>query len=251
MKHVLVTGGAGFIGSNFIHFLLGQVPKVDIVNLDALTYAGSLDNLADLESPERHTFVEGDIRDRQLVERILSERQIDTVVHMAAESHVDRSILGPAPFVDTNIFGTFNLLDAVRKVWDGTRSPRHSERRFLHISTDEVYGSLKPGDPAFTEQTPYAPTSPYAASKASSDHLVRAFGQTYGLPVMVTNCSNNYGPRQFPEKLIPLTILNAAEGSHQMVAGSLGCSVGRGRSIRGLLGEGWIARLEAAVYLIR
>ncbi len=219
MKHVLITGGAGFIGSNFVHFLLSRVPELDVVNLDALTYAGSIDNLDGLELADRHQFIQGDIRQRAQLEDILRQHQIDTVVHLAAESHVDRSIHGAAPFVDTNIVGTYQLLEAVRSVWKDAGGGGNEERRFLHVSTDEVYGSLEPGEPAFTEDTPYAPNSPYAASKAASDHLVRAFGHTYGLPVMITNCSNNYGPRQFPEKLVPLTILNAAEGQPLPVYG--------------------------------
>jgi dTDP-glucose 4,6-dehydratase len=212
MKNVLVTGGAGFIGSNFIHYLLKQNPEVRIINLDALTYAGSLANLNDLPDPDRHTFIQGDICDRPLVDRLLHEYEIDTVVHFAAESHVDRSILGPGQFVQTNIIGTFTLLDAARQAWLVEKTRPSESVRFHHVSTDEVYGTLGPGDPAFRETTAYAPRSPYAASKASSDHLVRAYYHTYGLPVSITNCSNNYGPRQFPEKLIPLMILNAKAG---------------------------------------
>jgi dTDP-glucose 4,6-dehydratase len=212
MKNVLVTGGAGFIGSNFIHYLLKQDPEVRIINLDALTYAGSLANLNQLPDPARHTFVQGDICDRALVDRLLREYEIDTVVHFAAESHVDRSILGPGQFVQTNIIGTFTLLDAARQTWLVDKSRPVDGVRFHHVSTDEVYGTLGPGDPAFCETTAYAPRSPYAASKASSDHLVRAYYHTYGLPISITNCSNNYGPRQFPEKLIPLMILNAKNG---------------------------------------
>ena len=212
MKNVLVTGGAGFIGSNFIHYLLKHSPDVQIINLDALTYAGSLVNLNDLPDPDRHTFIQGDICDRPLVDRLLHEYEIDTVVHFAAESHVDRSILGPGQFVQTNIIGTFTLLDAARQAWLVEKTRPNESVRFHHVSTDEVYGTLGPGDPAFCETTPYAPRSPYAASKASSDHLVRAYFHTYGLPVSITNCSNNYGPRQFPEKLIPLMILNAKAG---------------------------------------
>ena len=208
MNNVLVTGGAGFIGSIFVHHLLDVEPQVRIVNLDALTYAASKHNLTDLPDPGRHRLVEGDIRDRQLVDSLLREHEIDTIVHFAAETHVDRSIAGPAPFVETNIVGTFNLLEAARAAW-GTDP---AGQRFLHVSTDEVYGTLGPDDPAFQETTPYDPNSPYAASKASADHLVRAYYRTYGLPVMITNCSNNYGPRQFPEKLIPLMILNALAG---------------------------------------
>lgn len=216
MRNILITGGAGFIGSNFVRFLLQTEPDVIIVNLDLLTYAGSLENLKDLPGPERHTFVQGDICNRALVEELLRQHQIDTLVHFAAESHVDRSILGPEQFVHTNIMGTFTLLEAVRQLWLeekilGERTPTN-EVRFHHISTDEVFGSLEPEGPAFSETTNYAPNSPYAASKAASDHLVRAYGHTYGLPVTITNCSNNYGPYQFPEKLIPLMISNALEG---------------------------------------
>ncbi len=207
MKNVLITGGAGFIGANFVRYLLAAEPQVRIVNLDALTYAGSLENLRHLPDPERHHFVHGDITDRELVERLFAEYEIDTVVHFAAESHVDRSILGPAPFIQTNVVGTFTLLEAARQAWQG-----RTEVRFHHVSTDEVYGSLAPDDPPFRETTPYDPRSPYSASKASSDHLVRAYGHTYGLPATITNCSNNYGPYQFPEKLIPLMILNALQG---------------------------------------
>jgi dTDP-glucose 4,6-dehydratase len=206
MQNILVTGGAGFIGSNFVRYLLGAKPDVRVVNLDALTYAGSLENLKDLPGAERHTFVHGDICDRTLVEQLLRKYQIDTVVHFAAESHVDRSILGPAPFIQTNVVGTFTLLEAAKQVWGGRGG------HFHHVSTDEVYGSLGPGDPPFSEATPYSPRSPYSSSKAASDHIVRSYFHTYGLPVTITNCSNNYGPYQFPEKLIPLMVLNALRG---------------------------------------
>jgi dTDP-glucose 4,6-dehydratase len=212
MKNVLVTGGAGFIGSNFVRYLLQAEPDIHIINLDALTYAGSLENLKDLPDADRHTFVHGDITDRQLVEGIFQRYPIDTVVHFAAESHVDRSILGPGQFVQTNIIGTFTLLEAARQAWLVQKLVPIEQARFHHVSTDEVFGSLSPTATAFTETTPYAPRSPYAASKASSDHLVRAYFHTYGLPVSITNCSNNYGPYQFPEKLIPLMILNALTG---------------------------------------
>jgi dTDP-glucose 4,6-dehydratase len=181
---------------------------VHVVNLDALTYAGSLENLRDLPDEGRHTFVEGDICDRALVHDLLRTHTIDTIVHFAAESHVDRSILGPEPFIHTNVLGTFVLLEAARQFWLESHGP-DTGYRFHHVSTDEVYGSLGPDDPPFSESTAYAPNSPYAASKAASDHLVRAYGHTYGLPITISNCSNNYGPYQFPEKLIPLTILNA------------------------------------------
>lgn len=219
MKNVLVTGGAGFIGSNFVHYLLGTEQEVQVVNLDLLTYAGSLENLKNLPHQDRYTFVQGDICNRDLVNSLLREDQIDTVVHFAAESHVDRSILGPEPFIQTNVFGTFSLLEAARQYWIVESNLPLDQVRFHHVSTDEVYGSLGPDDPAFSETTPYAPNSPYAASKASSDHLVRAYFHTYGLPVTITNCSNNYGPRQFPEKLIPLIILNAIAGKPLPVYG--------------------------------
>jgi dTDP-glucose 4,6-dehydratase len=217
MQKILVTGGAGFIGSNFVRYLLQAESTVQIVTLDALTYAGSLENLKDLPDPERHTFIQGDICDRILVEDLLRQQEIDTIVHFAAESHVDRSILGPAPFVQTNIVGTFTLLETARQVW--SEAGGFSGRRFHHVSTDEVFGALAPSDPAFREDTPYSPRSPYSASKAGSDHLVRAYFHTYGLPVTLTNCSNNYGPYQFPEKLIPLMILNALQGKPLPVYG--------------------------------
>ena len=208
MKNVLVTGGAGFIGANFVRYLLRMEPHVRVVNLDALTYAGSHENLRNLPDESRHVFVNGNICDAELVGKLLTQHEIDTIAHFAAESHVDRSILGPAPFIQTNIVGTFNLLEAARQVW----GREGSGKRFHHVSTDEVFGSLSPSDPAFTEVTPYEPRSPYSASKAASDHLVRAYFHTYNLPVTITNCSNNYGPYQFPEKLIPLMILNALQG---------------------------------------
>jgi dTDP-glucose 4,6-dehydratase len=209
MKRVLVTGGAGFIGSNFVRYLLKVDPRIYIVNLDALTYAGSLENLNDLPNADRHVFVQGDIRRQALLSDVLRQHRIDTIVHFAAESHVDRSILSPEPFIQTNVIGTFNLLEAARGYWLVDAALPVENIRFHHVSTDEVYGSLGPGDPAFSETTPYAPNSPYAASKAASDHLVRSYAHTYGLPVTISNCSNNYGPYQFPEKLIPLMIANA------------------------------------------
>ncbi len=215
MKNLLVTGGAGFIGSNFIRFMLETEPDIHIYNADLLTYAGRLENLEDLPDPARHTLLRGDIRDADFVNQIFAEHDIDTVVHFAAESHVDRSILGPAPFITTNILGTFTLLEAARAAWAG-----RTDVRFHHISTDEVFGALQPGDAPFNERTAYAPHSPYSASKASSDHLVRAYGTTYGLPVTVSNCSNNYGPYQFPEKLIPLMILNGITGKPLPVYGA-------------------------------
>lgn len=202
-RNVLVTGGAGFIGCNFVRHLLATDPGIRLVNLDLLTYAGSPDNLRDLPDPARHTFVRGDICDRSLVDELLREHAIDTVAHFAAESHVDRSITGPAAFVQTNLVGTFTLLEAARTAWMDGKMDRC---RFHHISTDEVYGTLQRDDPPFQETTPYAPNSPYSASKAGSDHLVRAYFHTYGLPVVTTNCSNNYGPFQHGEKFIPTVI---------------------------------------------
>jgi dTDP-glucose 4,6-dehydratase len=209
---MLVTGGAGFIGSNYVHRTLARHPGVRVVTLDALTYAGSLANLEGLCDPARHRFVHGDIRDRALVERLLREHDVDTVVHFAAESHVDRSINGPAAFVETNVVGTLALLEACRTAWSATAGTSGRTRRFHHVSTDEVYGSLGPDEPAFTESSRYAPKSPYAASKAASDHLVRSFHHTYGLPVTLTHCSNNYGPRQHGEKFIPTVIRSCLEG---------------------------------------
>ncbi len=210
MRRILVTGGAGFIGSNFIRFWIGRHPEDAIVNLDKLTYAGNLENLKDVDSQPSYHFIRGDIGDAPLVQRLFKDQRIDTVIHFAAESHVDRSILGPDDFVRTNVQGTFTLLEAARRSW--ANSKRGSETcRFLHVSTDEVYGSLGPDESAFKETTPYAPHSPYSASKAASDHLVRAYYYTYGVPALVTNCSNNYGPYQFPEKLIPLVIRQALD----------------------------------------
>jgi len=211
-KSILVTGGAGFIGSNFVRYVLENTPAVHITNLDLLTYAGSLENLKNLPSPERYDFVKGDICQQDLVESLLRDHEVDTIVHFAAESHVDRSILDPGAFIRTNITGTFSLLEAARKVWLDEQKANAGKVRFHHISTDEVFGTLESGDPAFEETTPYAPNSPYAASKASGDHLVRAYAHTYGLPITISNCSNNYGPYQFPEKLIPLMIMNALGG---------------------------------------
>lgn len=211
-KRLLVTGGAGFIGSNFIRYVQENAPKTEIINLDHLTYAGSLENLKDLPAPENHHFIKGNICNQELVETLLRKHNIDTIVHFAAESHVDRSLQGPGTFVQTNINGTFALLEAARRVWLEEGQKDEDQVRFHHISTDEVYGSLKPEEPAFTETTPYAPNSPYAASKASSDHLVRSYAHSFGLPITISNCSNNYGPYQFPEKLIPLMILNAING---------------------------------------
>ena len=212
IQNLLVTGGAGFIGSNFIRYLQINHPQVKVTNLDLLTYAGSRENLQNLPHPKNHRLIEGDICNQDLVENILREGEIDTVVHFAAESHVDRSLKGPGAFIQTNIVGTFSLLEAARKVWLQEQKFDENTVRFHHVSTDEVYGTLGPGDPAFEETTPYAPNSPYAASKASSDHLVRSYAHSFGLPITISNCSNNYGPYQFPEKLIPLIILNALTG---------------------------------------
>jgi dTDP-glucose 4,6-dehydratase len=214
---LLVTGGAGFIGSNFVHEAIGRGQTV--VNLDALTYAGNMDNLASLASDPKHIFVHGSILDESLVSTLLDRHRPDALLHFAAESHVDRSILGPAAFVETNVNGTFILLQAALKHWRGLDAADKEAFRFLHVSTDEVYGSLGPDDPAFHEETPYQPNSPYSASKAGSDHLVRAYFHTFGLPVLTTNCSNNYGPYQFPEKLIPLMIHNALNGKPLPVYG--------------------------------
>lgn len=219
MNSILVTGGAGFIGSNFIRFLLRQGEDLRIVNLDALTYAGSLLNLNGMDDNPRYMFIHGDIVNQPLVEGLLNKHSVDTIVHLAAETHVDRSIVGPAPFVRTNIEGTFSLLEAARRVWLEQRHLSPDAIRFHHVSTDEVYGNLTPDDPPSREADPYQPTSPYAASKAAADHIVRAYGKTYGLPVTLSNCSNNYGPRQFPEKLIPLMILHAVGGRRLPVYG--------------------------------
>jgi dTDP-glucose 4,6-dehydratase len=211
VANLLVTGGAGFIGANFVHYWLGCHPHDAVVVLDALTYAGNLASLEPVRSHPRLSFVQGDIRTPHLAEALLRDHSISIVVHFAAESHVDRSIAGPDPFLETNVLGTHELLKAARQVWleEGRAD---GPCRFHHISSDEVYGSLDPADPPFTEESPYRPSSPYAASKAASDHLVRAYQRTYGLPVTITNCSNNYGPYQFPEKLIPLTIVRALDG---------------------------------------
>ncbi|MEX2470087.1 MAG: dTDP-glucose 4,6-dehydratase [Pseudohongiellaceae bacterium] len=209
MRHLLVTGAAGFIGANFVHYWTGRYPDDRITVLDALTYAGNKRNLEGLLGTPRFDFVHGSITDAALLEGLLREREIDTLVHFAAESHVDRSIEGPDAFIDTNIVGTYTLLQAAKSAWlDGDGRDHH----FHHVSTDEVYGTLGPDDPAFSETTPYAPNSPYAASKAASDHLVRAYHHTYGLRVTTSNCSNNYGPFHFPEKLIPLCLLNILAG---------------------------------------
>jgi len=215
---ILVTGGAGFIGANFVLDWLAQADE-PVINLDKLTYAGNLENLSRLEGDKRHVFVQGDIADTQLVERLLTEYQPRAVLNFAAESHVDRSIHGPEEFIETNVVGTFRLLEAVRAYWKGLASDTQQAFRFLHVSTDEVYGSLAKDEPAFNENHQYEPNSPYSASKAASDHLVRAYHHTYGLPVLTTNCSNNYGPYHFPEKLIPLMIVNALAGKALPVYG--------------------------------
>jgi dTDP-glucose 4,6-dehydratase len=208
---ILVTGAAGFIGSNFVLDWLAQSDEA-VINLDALTYAGNLENLASLDSDSRHVFVQGSIGDFDLAAKLLAEYQPRAIVNFAAESHVDRSIHGPEDFIQTNIVGTFHLLEAVRAYWSALEGKRKADFRFLHVSTDEVYGSLSKDDPAFAETNRYEPNSPYSASKAASDHLVRAYHHTYDLPVLTTNCSNNYGPYHFPEKLIPLVIHNALAG---------------------------------------
>mgnify|MGYP001546128227 FL=1 len=240
--NLLVTGGCGFIGSNFIRqrLLENGSGLMKLVNLDALTYAGNPANLADLAGDPRYVFVHGDIGDITIVTRLLADHAIDAVVNFAAESHVDRSIDSPEPFVQTNVVGTLRLLNCARLHWSKLSEPRKSAFRFLHVSTDEVYGTLAPTDPAFTEETPFAPNSPYAASKAASDHLVRSFQHTYGFPTLTTNCSNNYGPYHFPEKLIPLMILNALEGKPLPVYGD-------GMQIRDWL---YVGDHAAAIWLV-
>ena len=215
---ILVTGGAGFIGSNFVLTWIREVGST-VINLDSLTYAGNLNNLQSLSENPKHIFVHGDIADEELVGRLLRDHKPRAIVHFAAESHVDRSIVGPGAFVQTNVIGTFALLQAAKAYYSELSAEEQQQFRFLHVSTDEVYGTLEPNDPAFSETTSYAPNSPYAASKAASDHLVRAYFHTYKLPVLTTNCSNNYGPYQFPEKLIPLMILNGLEGKPLPVYG--------------------------------
>ena len=216
MKNLLVTGGAGFIGTNFVYYWLNKYPDDHIIVLDALTYAGNKENLIEAQKNTKFEFIHGNILDQGLVESLIKNHKIDTLVHFAAESHVDRSIQGPDEFIFTNVVGTHCLLKAAKKIWIDETPQSH---RFHHISTDEVYGSLKPDDPGFTETTPYAPNSPYAASKAASDHLVRAYYKTYGLQVTISNCSNNFGPYQFPEKLIPLFITNILKGKSLPVYG--------------------------------
>jgi len=218
---LLVTGGAGFIGANFVLSTLAETGEA-IVNVDKLTYAGNLCNLDAVAGDVRHAFVQADICERARLRELLAERRPRAIVHFAAESHVDRSIEGPAQFVQTNVVGTFSLLEEARGYWEGLSGSARQSFRLLHVSTDEVYGSLGPQDPAFAENTPYAPNSPYAASKAAADHLVRAYHHTYGLPVLTTNCSNNFGPHQFPEKLIPLMITYALQGKSLPVYGDGG-----------------------------
>lgn len=216
-NQLLITGGAGFIGSNFVHHWCNNYPDDRVVVLDALTYAGNRQNLSSLEGRESFRFVEGNICDRPLIEQLLKEENINIIAHFAAESHVDRSILGPDAFIKTNVIGTFTLLESFRHYWNEQDKPQ--DYRFLHVSTDEVYGSLNPNDPAFCETTPYAPNSPYSASKAGSDHLARAYYHTYEMPTIITNCSNNYGPYHFPEKLIPLMCINILLGKPLPVYG--------------------------------
>ena len=218
---ILVTGGAGFIGGNFVLDWLANAQAEGLVNLDKLTYAGNLQTLEDVIEDSRHVFVQGDIGDYELVLSLLKKHQVRAVVNFAAESHVDRSIHGPSDFIQTNVLGTFNLLEAVRAYWSDLPTKEKESFRFLHVSTDEVYGSLTATDPAFSETHRYEPNSPYSASKAASDHLVRAWHHTYGLPVLTTNCSNNYGPYHFPEKLIPLVILNALAGKSLPIYGDV------------------------------
>lgn len=215
---ILVTGGAGFIGANFVLNWLATNNEA-VINLDKLTYAGNLNNLSSLKDDARHLFVHADINDKATVNRLLQEHQPRAIIHFAAESHVDRSIHGPAAFIETNVNGTFSLLESVRNYWQALPDAEKAAFRFLHVSTDEVYGSLEANDPPFTETTAYAPNSPYSASKAASDHLVRAYHHTYGLPTLTTNCSNNYGPLHFPEKLIPLVITNARAGKDLPIYG--------------------------------
>ena len=240
--NLLVTGGCGFIGSNFIRQRLGEKSSAldKLVNLDLLTYAGNPANLADLAGDPRYVFAQGDIGDAALVARLLAEHAIDAIVNFAAESHVDRSIDSPEPFIQTNVVGTLRLINNARLHWNQLPEPRKSAFRFLHVSTDEVYGSLAPAAPAFTEENNFEPNSPYAASKAASDHLVRAYQHTYGLPTLTTNCSNNYGPYHFPEKLIPLVILNALEQKNLPVYGD-------GRQIRDWL---YVEDHAAAIWLV-
>lgn len=219
MNNVLVTGGCGFIGSNFVRYLINSGNASRIINLDKLTYAGNTASLADIESSDQYEFVCGDIGNASLVHDLLRKHDINAIVNFAAESHVDRSIDSPEPFFETNVMGTLRLLNNARAYWKDLEGEKKADFRFLHVSTDEVYGTLSFSDPAFTEETPYQPNSPYSASKAASDHIIRAAFHTYEMPVLTTNCSNNYGPYQFPEKLIPLMILNALEGKDLPIYG--------------------------------
>jgi dTDP-glucose 4,6-dehydratase len=212
MKNILVTGGAGFIGSNFIHYIITHRKSVHVINLDDLTYSGNLENLKDIQSSENYHFIKGNVCDAETLNCLFQKYTFDTVVHFAAETHVDRSIKDPMPFIQTNVVGTANLLRNALLYWEKLDTKAKRTFRFLHVSTDEVYGSLSKDEPAFSESTPYTPNSPYSASKAASDHLVRSFYKTYQFPAIITNCSINYGPYQFPEKLIPLIILNATHG---------------------------------------
>ena len=239
MQTLLVTGGAGFIGANFV-LQARKEQWANIINLDKLTYASNLQTLAELQDDSKYHFVQGDIGNLELVNNLLEKYQPDAIINFAAESHVDRSILNPLSFVETNVVGTFQLLEASRVYWEKLSSSKREQFRFVHVSTDEVYGSLSPTDPAFREDTPYAPNSPYAASKAASDHFVRAYYHTYGLPTLTTNCSNNYGPRQFPEKLIPLMILNALDGKSLPIYGD-------GQNIRDWL---YVTDHCEAIYLV-
>lgn len=239
MRTILVTGGAGFIGANFI-LLARKLQWANVINLDKLTYASNLQTLAEIQNDPNYHFVPGDIGNTELVSYLLQQYQPDAIINFAAESHVDRSIFSPRDFIETNVVGTFQLLEASRRYWQQLSSQKQQQFRFLHVSTDEVYGSLQLHEPAFREDTPYAPNSPYAASKAASDHFVRAYHHTYGLPTLTTNCSNNYGPRQFPEKLIPLTILNALDGKTLPIYGD-------GQNIRDWL---YVTDHCEAIYLV-
>lgn len=236
---ILVTGGAGFIGSALVRHIIGDTDDA-VVNVDKLTYAGNLESLADAADSDRYAFEQVDVCDPDELARVLAQHQPDVIMHLAAESHVDRSIDGPAAFVQTNVVGTYTLLEAARRYWLGLDTKRHAAFRFHHISTDEVYGDLQDPDAFFTESTPYAPSSPYSATKASSDHLVRAWHRTYGLPTIITNCSNNYGPYHFPEKLIPLMILNALDGKPLPV-------YGKGNQVRDWL---YVEDHARALYLV-